>query len=184
MDVCPDWLAFILDNPIRRMLNDPDKILDDLIQPGMIAADLGCGPGVFTFSMARLVGERGRVYAVDIQKNMLDMVRRKALQKGLLSQVILHEASTKAIGLPERVDFALAFWMVHEVPDSEQFIGEVYQSLQNGGKFLLVEPKWHVSEDSYAKVVSHALSIGFKMTAEPKINISRASLFTKKRAHL
>ena len=70
--VCPSWLAFVLNNPLRKLLQNPEKILKGLVQEGQTAVDLGCGPGFFTLPLARMVGESGRVIAVDLQSKMLD----------------------------------------------------------------------------------------------------------------
>jgi SAM-dependent methyltransferase len=77
-DDCPYWLAWALDNPLRRWLHNPQKILEGLVQPGQTVLDLGCGPGYFSLALARMVGANGRVVAVDLQPEMLEFVRRRA----------------------------------------------------------------------------------------------------------
>jgi len=69
--VCPWWLLPTFDNPLRRLIQNPQRILEGLVQVGQRAADLGCGMGYFSLPMARLAGETGRVYAVDLQPEML-----------------------------------------------------------------------------------------------------------------
>ena len=54
VDVCPYWMAGLLDNPLRRLLHNPEKILAEFMHEGQTALDLGCGPGYFTMAMARL----------------------------------------------------------------------------------------------------------------------------------
>ncbi len=55
--VCPAEFAGSLDNPLRRLIHNPRKILEPYIRKGMNVLDLGCGPGYFTGELARLVGE-------------------------------------------------------------------------------------------------------------------------------
>ncbi len=66
--VCPAELAGSLDNRMRRLLQNPLKILRPYVQEGMTALDVGCGPGFFTLPMAQLVGSSGRVIAADLQR--------------------------------------------------------------------------------------------------------------------
>ncbi len=123
--VCPWWLARALDNPIRRLIHSPDKILGGYIEPGQTVLDLGCGSGTFTTAMARMVGETGRVIAVDLQDEMLQMVRQKAAKESLDSRLITHKSKPDRIGIADKIDFALAFYMIHEVPDVDAFLLEV-----------------------------------------------------------
>ena len=93
--VCPWWLAQALDNPIRRIIHSPDKILGGYIEPGQTVLDLGCGSGTFTIAMARMVGEAGRVIAVDLQDEMLQLIRQKAVKEGLASRLGAEPLSTQ-----------------------------------------------------------------------------------------
>jgi len=54
-------------------------------------ADIGCGPGFFTVEMARLVGSRGKVLAVDVQKRMLDILRRRSAEEGVEERIVFHQ---------------------------------------------------------------------------------------------
>ena len=84
---CPPWIAFTLDNRLRRYLQNPEELLGSFIHEGQTVIDIGCGPGFFTLAMARLVGENGRVIAVDIQKSMLDKLNHNAKKTGLQSRI-------------------------------------------------------------------------------------------------
>ena len=66
--ICSWKIAFALDNPIRRLIHDPKKILGGYIEPGQTVLDIGCGPGTFSIAMAKMVGESGKVIAVDVQE--------------------------------------------------------------------------------------------------------------------
>jgi len=174
---CPYWLAGTLDNPLRRWLHKPEKILDGLVREGQTVLDLGCGPGYFSVGMARMVGEEGRVIAVDLQAGMLELVRRKAERAGLLQRIQLHQCAPDRIGIGEKVDFALAFWMVHEVPDPDSFLNEVRTLLKPEGRFLLVEPDLHVAKIDFQKTLDRACAVGMKPVKELKVSISRSMLF-------
>ena len=92
--VCPWWLCFTFDNPLRRLIHNPDRLLRSWIAPGQTAIDIGCGMGYFTLPMARLVGNSGRVIAVDLQAQMLDRLQRRA-ERGFASA---HSAASLPAG--------------------------------------------------------------------------------------
>lgn len=172
--VCPWWLIWTFDNPIRRMMHNPDKILAGLVKSGDVVLDLGCGAGFFSVSLARLAGPQGRVIAVDLQPEMLAKVEKRAQKAGV--HVLTHQAQPNQIDLAEQVDFALAFWMVHEVPTQHEFFSQVYQMLKPASSLLVAEPKLHVSEKAFGKMCETAQKIGFQVQPPPKIRFSRAVL--------
>lgn len=176
---CPWWLIVTFDNPLRRVIHNPQKILGDYINPGDTVIDIGCGMGYFTLGLAELVGASGKVIAADLQAQMLNGLRRRAEKAKLLERIQLYQSKPDQIGMREQVDFVLAFWMVHEVQDQAPFLDEIYTHLKPGGKMLIVEPKLHVSEKVFAQTVLQAKKIGFQMMSQPKVRASRAILFGK-----
>lgn len=178
-DVCPSELAGFLSTPFRRLLHKPEIILAGLIQPGQSAADFGCGPGYFTLEVARQVGEGGKVFAVDLQQNMLNLVARSAARAGLLQRITLHRVDGASVRLPEPIDFALCFWMIHEVPDRERFLREIYDNLRPNGTLLMVEPYLHVGSNDFRNSVNLAIQIGFTPIRSIAVAISRSQLFIK-----
>jgi len=178
-DVCrfSPLRGLMLDNPVRRVLQDPRKILGGYLREGMTAIDIGCGPGMFTLAMAKMVGASGKVIAVDLQQEMLDAVRRKSDRLGLTSRITFHRSTPDALGIAEKADFILSFWMVHEVQDQIRFFREVRGILKPGGKFLIVEPVIHVSGPAFTGSVERARRSGLAVIAAPKIGFSRAALF-------
>ena len=169
------WLA----TPVRRLVHRPERILRGLIARGETVADIGCGPGFFTLPMARLVGESGSVIAVDLQEGMLEMLRARAEREGLAARIRTHQCSETELGLADAVDFALAFYMVHEVPDVRGLLSQVRAMLKPEGRFLLVEPMFHVSAAAFAKTVEIASAVGMKPIGRPKVALSRAVLFAR-----
>jgi ubiquinone/menaquinone biosynthesis C-methylase UbiE len=93
--ICPRWLAPVLDNPIRRLIHNPEKILSGFIGNGQTVLDLGCGSGTFTIALAKMVGETGKVIAVDVQDEMLQMVKKKAVKEGLESRIMTFKKCIK-----------------------------------------------------------------------------------------
>lgn len=175
--VCPWWLAYSFDNPLRLIFHRPDQILRPYLLEGMTAVDIGCGMGFFCIPMAVIVGEQGRVIAVDIQQKMLDVVAKRALARGVNKRISLHRCTSGSIGLDCEADFVLTFWMAHEVPNIDQFMVQVLSLLKPGGKYLVAEPKMHVDSKGFEKISEAAASAGFQILSRPKIALSRAALF-------
>jgi len=178
--VCPAEFSGSLDNPFRRLIHKPGKILSPFIKKGMTVLDLGCGPGYFTGDLANLVGEEGRVIAADLQEKMLDKMALKIKAMGVEKRVESHKCSDDKIGLMKKVDFVLAFWMVHEVPDQPGMFKELRNILNTGGRILVIEPKMHVPSAAFAKTVACSETAGFEIVERPKVVISRSVLLSVK----
>lgn len=174
--VCPVELAGSLDNRIRRWFQRPDKLLKPYIKPGMTVLDMGCGPGFFTIEIARMMKGSGKVIAADLQQGMLDKVEQKIQGTELKPFVELHRCTEKQIGLTEKVDFILAFYMVHEVPDKPRLFGELRSLLKPNGTLLIAEPKFHVTEKTFAKMLSVTEKSGLQIVGTPSLPFSRAVL--------
>jgi len=177
--VCPWWFAYTFDNPLRRLIHNPEKMLEKFIREGDTVVDIGCGMGFFSIGMAKLVGAKGQVLAVDLQEKMLERVRFRAQQKGFFSRITLHKCSSDKLGVNEQADFALGFWMVHEVRNKDAFFNEIVTFLKPGTHFLLVEPRMHVTETYFRKITDIAIKAGLKPCSEEKVGLSRAMLFVK-----
>jgi ubiquinone/menaquinone biosynthesis C-methylase UbiE len=178
--VCPAEHAGWLSTPLRRLVTDPQRILRGLAEPGDTVVDLGCGPGFFTLPLAEMVGEGGSVIAVDLQAEMLDMVLARAARKGLATRIRLHRCAVDSLGLEgERADFALAFWMVHEVPDAARFFADVHAMLKDGARLLLVEPRGHVGKQAFARTLELAAAAELALQARPHVAFSRAALLVR-----
>jgi 2-polyprenyl-3-methyl-5-hydroxy-6-metoxy-1,4-benzoquinol methylase len=176
--VCPWWLAYTFDNPLRRILHPPEKVLSGLVSQGQTVLDIGCGMGHFSIGMARMVGEHGRVIALDLQDQMLDRVRRRAEEQRLSDRLILNKGEVAGLDMRGEVDFALAFWMVHEVPDQHAFFQSVKGLLKPDGRLLVAEPKIHTSEADLIGSLKIAADAGLRVIANPDISFSRTALLT------
>ncbi len=177
--VCPWWLCFTFDNIFRRLVQDPYDILGPYLHDGDTALDVGPGMGYFTIPMAKMVGADGRVIAVDIQKEMLSRLKRRVDREGLGQRITLQLCSPETLGVDRRVDFILTFWMVHEVPNRERFLAELWSLLRETGVFLLAEPAIHVSKAAFEETVRIAGQAGFTLRGRPRIFLSRCALFAK-----
>jgi len=176
--ICPVEYAGSLDNPIRKLVHKPHRILEAYISKGMTVLDLGCGPGFFTIEMAKLVGETGRVIAADLQQGMLDKVAGKIRGTDLEQRIELHKCQDDMIGISKKVDFVMAFWMVHEVPDQQRLFEELKSVMNPGGRIWIIEPRIHVTEKSFKMMISRLESTGLEIIERPGIWLSRSVLLT------
>jgi ubiquinone/menaquinone biosynthesis C-methylase UbiE len=180
--VCPPWLGYILASPVRKLWQDPHAILSPFVTAGMTVLEPGPAMGFFTLELARLVGPAGRVVAVDVQEKMLAALRRRAAKRGLDGRIEPRLATADGMGIADlagRVDFALAFAMVHEVKDHARFFAEVGAALKPGGRLLLAEPRGHVSDETFAKFLRLAGENGLAASDGPTITASLTALLVK-----
>jgi ubiquinone/menaquinone biosynthesis C-methylase UbiE len=180
--VCPWWLGYLLVNPLRKLYYNPEIILKPYIREGMRVLEVGSGMGFFTLPLARLVGESGHVVCVDLQEKMIRAVKKRATKAGLIDRIELRLSSPISVGiddLVEKVDFALLFAVVHEVPNAKQFLLEIQRSLRKGGLLLFSEPGGHVSREEFGGTLATAQLVGFRITDSPKIRGSHSSLWVK-----
>jgi len=173
------WHLLMLDNPFRRLLQNPEKILAGHIRPGMTAIDIGCGPGDFTRVMAAMAGESGSVISVDMQKEMLEHAQGKCRNDRSSAPIKWHQCRPDSLGITGDADFALSFYMVHEVPDQGRLFREVFALLKPKGRYLVVEPVFHVTDAAFAATLDTAKQAGFRVAGEPSLHLSRAVLFEK-----
>jgi ubiquinone/menaquinone biosynthesis C-methylase UbiE len=175
---CPVEIAGGLDNSIRRFLQNPQKLLKPFIGEGMTVLDLGCGPGFFSIEIAKLLGNSGKVIAADLQEGMLEKVNKKIRGTILEQRIELHKCQSNKVGVVEKVDFILAFYMIHEVQDPDKLFNELKSILKPNGRIYIIEPKIHVSGKSFDEMTLKLEAIGFNIIDRPKVFFSRTLLLT------
>ena len=129
-----------LERPEREQEEQPKKMIEALeLKPGQVVADVGVGTGYFAFRMAPFLGEKGKVLGVDIQQEMLDLLKAKAAKlkvtnvEGVLGTV-------KDPKLPEAgVDLVLMVDVYHEFDHPWEMMQAIKKSLKPGGRVVLVE---------------------------------------------
>jgi len=176
---CPAWGAVGLDNSIRKWMHNPQKILKPYIKAGMTVLDVGCGPGFFSVEIAKMLHGAGKVIAADVQEAMLDKVRKKIRGTALMQTIELHKSDFESIGIVEKVDFVLAFWMLHEVRNQKIFLNELTSITKPNGLIFIIEPKGHVSKKQFDTEVDLIKEKGFTIVESPKVFFSRTVVLTK-----
>jgi SAM-dependent methyltransferase len=180
--VCPVWVGYLLANPIRRLFQNPEKILSPHVTPGMRVLDVGSAMGFFSLPMARLVGPNGRVVCVDLQQRMLDSLVRRARRARVLDRIAVRRCGTDSLSIMDlrgQIDLALMFAVVHEVDDPPRLFREVHDALRPGGRVLLAEPKGHVRGYAFNESLSTAVRSGFRKIDALRIPWSHGALLEK-----
>ena len=177
--ICPTWGAAGLDNFFRKLVHNPQKIMKPFIKEGMTVLDIGCGSGFFSLGIAKMLNSTGKVIAADVQEGMLGKIRKK-IEGTTLEQIVeLHKSGFENIGVVEKVDFVLAFWMVHEVRNQENFFEELITILKPNGRILIIEPKIHVSKKEFNAMIYKIKERGFTIIESPKVFFSRTIVLSR-----
>lgn len=183
-DVCPWWLGYLLASPLRRLATNPSQILRPYLVEGMTVFEPGPGMGFFTIEMARMVGSSGTILAVDIQPKMLENLRRRARRAGVADRIIARLAESQKMGIAdfkEKIDFVLAFAVVHELPNARSFFEESCSVLKPNGQMLFSEPSNHVDVESFKKSLQVAEEVGLMVIDRPVIRSQQTVLLGKKK---
>lgn len=132
----PERLAFTLDNPIRRFLDPPERLIGKLgINPDDTVVDFGCGPGYFLIPLAKVAR---RAIGVDVSPRMLERASTKAKKKGV--SVELLQSDGTGLRLEDNsVDLIFLNHVFHEVDDKPKVLGEFHRILKPLGKLAIVE---------------------------------------------
>ena len=164
-----DWL----ERPGRDEEQRPDEIVRTMgLRPGAVVADLGAGTGYFTRRLAKAVGQSGRVYAVDIQPEMLRLLKENIEKAGIRNVVpVLGESDDP--NLPRgSLDWILLVDVYHELQQPKATLVKMREALKPAGKVALVEYRLegltalHVREEhrmSTKQVLSEWEPAGFRV---------------------
>lgn len=177
--VCPFQHSGTLDAKYRRILQNPAIFLHPFIHKGMNVLDLGCGTGFCTFDIARLLDGEGKVVAADLQTEMLNKVKQKAADFKFKELISFHKCEPESVNWEgEKFNLVLLFYMFHEIPNKIHLLNELKLLLQEGGKILISEPKFHVNSNLFLKESQIAIECGYKVAKGPNIFFSRTMILS------
>jgi len=132
----------LLESPDRDAWQKPDQIMDALsIADGSIVADIGAGAGWFTIRLARRVGPNGTVYAQDVQRQMLEAIRRRVTREGLQNVQARLGSGTDPNLPPAALDAILVVDVYPEVDDRVTFLRNLARALKPNGRLGVVDFK-------------------------------------------
>ena len=162
---------------LMRKLREEEEKTSEMIKelklkPGISVADIGSGNGYHTLMMAKIIGEKGQAYAVDIQPEMLIMLEERAKKAGMENIKLIENRFWDA-DLPEKsVDFVLMADVYHEFSHPQQMLSSIKKSLKEDGVVCLLEfksedPKVPIKPEhkmSKAQVIKEMSSNGFVLS--------------------
>ena len=161
---------------MRKLREEEEKtseMINELkLKPGISVADIGSGNGYHTLMMAKIIGEKGQAYAVDIQPEMLIMLEERAKKVGMENIKLIENRFWDA-DLPEKsVDFVLMADVYHEFSHPQQMLSSIKKSLKENGVVCLLEfksedPKVPIKPEhkmSKAQVIKEMSSNGFVLS--------------------
>lgn len=161
---CETWL----ERPERQSEENPDGALDALnLKPGMVVADVGAGTGYMSLKLAKRVGPTGKVYAEDVQAEMLDKVRANATKAKAVNVIALQGTFTDTKLPAGQMDLVLMVDVYHEFSEPQKMIASIRKSLKPDGRMVLLEyrkedPKIPIREE-------HKMTVGeVKAELEPE----------------
>lgn len=136
----------LFDEARRREFIDPESVVDLVgIRPGERVADFGAGAGFFSIPLARAVGAKGTVYAIDINRNNLSIIRGKAKQAGVEAGLELIEGNVEkdgSLGIKDSsLDAVILSSVLSQFSAKEAVLKLTEQLLKPGGRLVVFE--WH-----------------------------------------
>jgi len=179
---CPGWAAPFMASPLRRLIENPEKLLGNWVEPGQTILDVGCATGFFSLPLARMTGEKGRVLCVDVEPRMIKGLVRRATRAGLIDRVEPILCGEDDLGLSDHegtVDLAVAIHTLHELPDIEGGLRQIAAALKPGGRLLVIEPRGHVSGATWDHELETARHLGFTVKQGLDLRRRHAALLEK-----
>jgi len=149
-----DWLV----RPEREAEEQPEKALDALnLKPGMVVADIGAGVGYMSIRMARRVGPSGKVYANDLQPDMLDRLRQNAAKAGI-ANVVTVVGDVADPKLPANtMDLVLLVDVYHEFSQPQQMLRKIRETLKADGRLVLLE--YRAEDPNVPIIAEHKMTV-------------------------
>ncbi|HHD11970.1 MAG TPA: methyltransferase domain-containing protein [Deltaproteobacteria bacterium] len=167
---------------IERLLSEercnavkPHQFLRDCgLDAGMTVADVGCGPGFFTVPASNIVGRKGLVYAIDVQEEMIRILKRRTRRKNIVPLL----SKEHRIPLDARtVDFALLAYVLHEAEDKFKFLKEVKRIMKKGARIVVLDWKKKREKEGPPFAERLALKDARRLVEEAGLSVDRVSSF-------
>jgi ubiquinone/menaquinone biosynthesis C-methylase UbiE len=182
---CPSEFSWLVEveNPLARATRSEQIVRRLALPAGARVADIGCGPGRVTLPLARAVGEKGEVFALDLQPEMLAKVAEKAARENL-PQVRLVPSDAREQHLPrEALDAAVMVMALGEVPAPERALAEVFRALKPGGRLLVAESVFDPHYIRAARLRAMAAAAGFEESSHTGNRFAYNIVFGKPPMH-
>jgi SAM-dependent methyltransferase len=166
------------ESPDRAAWQKPDEVLDALdLKPGQTVCDIGAGPGYFALRAAKRIGDSGRVFAVDVEPRILNVLRDR-IEKGKLRNITpVLALATDPLLPPRSCDLVLIVDAYHHFPERPRYLARLAALLRPGGRLANVD--WHKRSTGFGPPLDHriaredfladAAKANLRVIAEPKL---------------
>jgi len=160
---CPSWLTFLLENPYMNKVAGSSILIDRMgLKSGMRVLDVGCGPGRLTIPLAKYVGPKGEVVALDIQEKMLQKLEERIKNNHLSNvRLLLGDAGQGEILEENSFDRAILVTVLGEIPDKKSALKEIFKALKPKGILSVTEALPDPDFQKQSKVLRLAAVAGF-----------------------
>jgi len=127
---------------VRKKWHEPETTLKEIgLRADMVFMDVGCGDGFFTIPAARLVGEKGKVYAVDADASAINRLKHKAVEKGLRNLNATVGAAEETVFCNECADIVFYSIVLHDFRDPAKVLQNAKRMIQPAGKLVNLDWK-------------------------------------------
>ena len=160
----PEFLAGLIDNPIRRKIQPPDATaVRHGIEPGMTVLEVGPGSGTYTVAAARRAGSGGRLSTVDIEPKMIERIRRRIRAEGI-ANVDARVADVYDLPFADgEFDLAYLIAVIGEIPDPVRAMKEFRRVLKPSGTLVFSELLPDPDYPAAASLIRKAEAAGFRL---------------------
>lgn len=135
-----DQYIALLEDPKRDEWQKPDAVIQALnLQEGQVVADIGAGSGYFTLRLARMVGQKGRVFAVDIDEGMLSYLRQRLAQEKMQNVQVMQVPPHDPLLIDGSLDLAFICNTYHHLEDREVYLRKLHKALKPNGRLVIVD---------------------------------------------
>jgi ubiquinone/menaquinone biosynthesis C-methylase UbiE len=134
-------IRFVHETLYGLFVNPYGRLSTAGLKPGQKVLEVGCGPGFFTIPAARIVGDVGFVYALDVNPVAVEHVQRKIQRQGLKNIQVMYADASRTSLPAESVDVAFLFAVIHAFPDVGEVMKEMHRVLKTNGA-LSIQSRW------------------------------------------
>ena len=135
-----DQYIALLEDPKRDEWQKPDAVIQALnLKNGQVVADIGAGSGYFTLRLARAVGQKGRVFAVDVDKGMLDYLHQRLDKEKIQNVQTMHVPAHDPLLIDGSLDLAFVCDTYHHLEDREVYLRKLRKALKPDGRLAIVD---------------------------------------------
>lgn len=179
----PRQFAGLLELPVRRQYMDPGEVLGMYgVNAGMEVLDAGCGTGIFTVEMARMLGSQGNVHAVDLQPSMIERTRARVAGASVSDVVQLHQVGIYDLPFADdSLDLAVLVSTLGEIPDKPAALSELRRVLKPGARLGVTEEMLFTTYQLAGSARRWIEEAGFRFLAKSGSPICYHMVFTNEK---